>query len=92
MKKGGRPKIKVKGLDAKPFLEETPKSNGVAIIDKKVINGLQGLLAKGTIPAIWPTPLLQPVISPEPILKGESHKELVFWRSPKLPRRGGDWG
>jgi hypothetical protein len=50
------------------------------------------MFAKRTIPTIRPTPLLQAVISPKPILKRKPHKELILGRCPKLPHRGGDRG
>jgi hypothetical protein len=90
VKRDVRPLIEVKRLNAKPLLKKTPKTNGITIIDKKMINRIQDLVAKGTISAIRPTSLLQPIICPKPILERKPHEGLDFRRSPKLPHRGGD--
>jgi hypothetical protein len=92
VKRGGSGHIEVKRLKAKPLLKEPLKSNGITTIDKKMINELQHPLAKGAIPTIWPTSLLQLVICPKPILERKPCEELDFWWSPNLPNQGGDRG
>jgi hypothetical protein len=40
MKRCSRPLMEAKGLEANPLLEKTPKANGEATIDNKMVNGL----------------------------------------------------
>jgi hypothetical protein len=43
------------GWDANPLLDGTPNPNGKTAHNEEVVNGLEGLVAKGASVAIWPT-------------------------------------
>jgi hypothetical protein len=45
MKRCRRPLKEIEVLQANPLLEEPPKANGESTIDKKMVHGLQSLVA-----------------------------------------------
>jgi hypothetical protein len=79
--------MKVKEMKTKPILDEPPKSNSIAEIDKEVVRRLEKPIAKSAISTICLTSLLQAVTSPKPILdKKQSKKKLELGRNPNFPQ------
>ena len=79
------PQLRVDGVERKPIFDETPNTDGVATVDKKMIRRLHGPLAKWTKSTILPPSLLKPIRRAKPILDGNPREKLDFGRSPNFP-------
>jgi hypothetical protein len=54
-------------------------------MDKEMVGRFRELLAKGTKPTIWPSPLLKLIDGPKVILKRKPSMMLHLWRNSSLP-------
>lgn len=70
--------------DCQPLFDRVPKTDYVATIDKKVVNGLRTLLAKQAKTAIWPTTFCQAIGRPNPILVHKPCTSTPIFNHPSL--------
>jgi hypothetical protein len=72
-------------MKPKPFLKKFPNPPSEATLDKEMVCRFCCLLAKRAKTIIRPSPLLQAVDRPKPILKGKPSVVFELWRGPSFP-------
>jgi hypothetical protein len=72
-------------MKPKPFLKKLPNPPSEATLDEEMVCRFYCLLAKRAKTIIRPSPLLQAVDHPKPILKGKPSVVFELWRGPSFP-------
>jgi hypothetical protein len=67
-----------------PLLKEFPNPPSETTMDEEMVCRFRCLLAKRTKTAIRPSPLLQAVGRPKPILEGKPSMVFALWRGPSF--------